>query len=148
MTDRIALVTEIQKRWKVTLARKHPLMVLLVAVGMHLQLSALIHAQGNPEQRAWDAIAPYFEPPAEHRGELGTYRSPLLMEDGTPVQNAEQWKVRREEIRTAWEAKLGTWPDFLKKPKVEILESIRRENFEQRKIRFEWVPGQTTTDTC
>ena len=47
----------------------------------------------------WKSLAPYFDPPAEYSGKLGSYRSPLLFDDGTPVRNAEDWQRRRFSVK-------------------------------------------------
>ncbi|MCA9068857.1 MAG: dienelactone hydrolase family protein, partial [Planctomycetaceae bacterium] len=40
---------------------------------------------------------------------------------------------------------LGEWPPLIKTPEVEVLETTRRENFTQQKIRFQWTPKEKTT---
>ena len=40
---------------------------------------------------------------------------------------------------------MGAWPALITEPKVEILETTRRENFQQFKIRFLWTPNEFTT---
>ena len=40
---------------------------------------------------------------------------------------------------------LGSWPELMVKPKVEVLETKRRENFRQLKVRFKWTPVESTT---
>jgi len=40
---------------------------------------------------------------------------------------------------------LGQWPPLITDPQVEILESLRRENFTQHKIRFAWTDREKTT---
>ncbi len=82
-------------------------------------------------------------PPPEWAGKLGDHRSPLLFKDGRQVSNAALWQERRAEILTDWQAIMGTWPPVLEHPKLEILETTKRENFTQQKVRFEIAPGQT-----
>ncbi len=93
----------------------------------------------------WPQIAGYFTPPKEWQGKLGDYRSPLLRADGTPVRTAEEWQQRREEILAQWHKLMGAWPPLITEPKVEILETTRRENFQQLRIRFRWTPKEFTT---
>jgi len=88
-------------------------------------------------------IAPLFEPPAEFAGKLGSYRSPLLFEDGTRVASEEDWKRRRAEIRAKWESVMGSWPALIEKPAVEFLASTTREGLAQHRVRVEIAPGQT-----
>ena len=93
----------------------------------------------------WQKIKPYFTPPEEWQGRLGNYRSPLVFNDGSKVKTPADWKRRRAEILAEWEGLLGKWPTLLTKPEVEILESNRRENFMQHKVRFLWTPNEKTT---
>ncbi len=99
-------------------------------------------ADGND---AWQRIAPYFTPPKEWQDKLGNYRSPLLRADGTLVRTPEQWRQRRAELLAEWQKFLGAWPPLITEPKVEVLETTRRENFQQLRIRFRWTPNEVTT---
>ena len=94
---------------------------------------------------SWNTIAPHFSPPAEWAGEMGEYRSPLLFSDGSPVETAADWNKRRAEILQQWQGLLGKWPALITDPKVEILETKRRENFQQLKVQFLWTPEERTT---
>jgi len=91
-----------------------------------------------------DTLKPYFSPPPAWKGKLGKYRSPLKFADGTQVKTAADWKRRRAEILTQWQTMLGKWPPLDTNPKVEILESKRRESFMQHRIRFAWTPQKKT----
>ena len=91
------------------------------------------------------AIDSYFTPPAEWRGKLGEYRSPLVFNDGSKVKTPADWGRRRLELREDWMRLLGAWPELIAEPKVEVLESKRRENFRQLKVRFKWTPVESTT---
>ncbi|MEX0820260.1 MAG: dienelactone hydrolase family protein, partial [Pirellulaceae bacterium] len=97
-------------------------------------------AQSNP----WDKIKPYFSPPKVWQGQFGDYKSPLELADGTKVQTPADWKRRRAEIVAQWEGLLGKWPPLITQPDVEILETTRRENFTQHRIRFHWTPNEKT----
>ncbi len=81
-------------------------------------------------------------PPAEFEGKMGSYRSPLLFDDGTRVTKAEDWPRRRAEILRYWHGVMGEWPPLLEKPELETLREERRENFTQRRVRLEVAPGQ------
>lgn len=94
---------------------------------------------------SWATIAPFFSPPAEFDGELGDYRSPLRFADGSMVETAEEWGNRRNEILDRWHGLMGKWPALITDPEVEILETERRESFEQLRIRFRWTPKEMTT---
>jgi len=94
---------------------------------------------------AWDTIKTYFSPPQPWRGKFGSYKSPLEFADGTKAQTPADWQRRREEIVNEWEDLLGKWPPLITEPEVEVLESTRRENFTQHRIRFNWTPNEKTT---
>ena len=112
---------------------------------IHVEASKVVRNKANNAQDARSLIAPHFAPPAELRGQFGNYRSPLQFNDGRMVTNAEQWPARRAEILKYWEEKIGKWPSLITEPKLEILETVRRENFQQLKVRFLWMPGELTT---
>ncbi|MFN9957345.1 MAG: hypothetical protein ACK55I_29930, partial [bacterium] len=64
--------------------------VLLLSVG-----SSPLWAQSPTELPP--ALARYFAPPPEFASDFGSYRSPLLFDDGTKVMTASSWALRREE---------------------------------------------------
>ena len=90
----------------------------------------------------WNRIAPHFTPPPEYAGKLGDYRSPLLFNDGSPVKTPADWQRRRREILDHWHGVMGAWPALIENPKVETVQSTRRENFTQHKVRVEIAKGQ------
>src|SRR5438105_7473900 len=90
--------------------------------------------------KGWKGISKYFSAPKEYAEQYGAYRSPLVFEDGTVVKTAEDWQRRRKEILRYWHREMGEWPAAIEKPKIEILESGRRENFTQQKVRLEIAP--------
>jgi hypothetical protein len=85
------------------------------------------------------------QPPPEFENDPGSYRSPLLFNDGTRVTDPSQWPKRRVEIFQTWTKLLGEWPKLITDPEVEILESKERENFTQHRVRFLWTPEEKTT---
>jgi hypothetical protein len=97
----------------------------------------------SPE--AWDTLRPWTGPPREWQGEFGHYRSVLTFADGTPVHTSTEWQRRRAELLTEWHTLLGAWPPLLTDPQVELLETTRRENFLQHRVRFRWLPEEHTT---
>lgn len=102
-----------------------------------LLLSGLLVSAEDP--------SPLTTPPAELAGDPGPYHSPLLFEDGSRVAGAEDWPKRRAEILKTWTDLLGAWPEVITDPEVEILETTRREDFTQHRVRFLWTPGELTT---
>lgn len=92
------------------------------------------------------SLAPAFRPPSAFAADLGSYRSPLKFDDGTPVRTAADWQKRREQIRSAWHGLMGAWPPMIEHPKLEIVSTERRENFTQQRIRIETAPGRMVDD--
>jgi hypothetical protein len=113
---------------------------LLVAVLALAASSRAAHGAEPPGEDAWKRIAPFFKPPAELAGDLGTYRSPLVLDDGRPVRTAADWQQRRGEILRFWHKTLGAWPSLIEKPTVEVVETKPREGFIQKKVRVEIAP--------
>ncbi|HJN11376.1 MAG TPA: dienelactone hydrolase family protein [Pirellulaceae bacterium] len=109
-----------------------------------LSLVTPLCAEETPAD-AWQRIAPHFSPPKQFADEFGDYRSPLRFADGRPVRSADDWKERRAELLKEWLDLLGHWPPLITEPKVDVLESTRRENFQQLRIRFKWTPNELTT---
>jgi hypothetical protein len=105
--------------------------------------SGSVLAAETPAGDVWEKIAPFFKPPAEYANDFGTYRSPLVLADGRPVKTAEDWQRRREEIRKFWFDSIGHWPPLIDKPAMETLETARRENFTQKKVRLPVAPEKT-----
>lgn len=91
----------------------------------------------------WFLIASAFQPPPEFAGQLGSYRSPLVFQDGSTVKTAADWARRRSEILKAWHGLMGGWPPVIEKPRTEFLSQSRRETFTQHRIRIEIASGQT-----
>jgi dienelactone hydrolase len=102
-------------------------------------------ADNRARREAWERLAPFFSPPACWQNEYGDYRSPLLLDDGSEVRTADEWNRRREELLQQWHELLGPWPPLITRPEVEVLQSKRRENFQQLRIRFLWTPRESTT---
>src|SRR5437667_319781 len=94
-------------------------------------------ARADEASEQWKKIEPCFSPPPEHAGKPGDYRSPLLFDDGSPVKTPADWQRRRAEILNHWHKVMGPWPPLIERPKVETLESHRRENFTQHKVGVE-----------
>lgn len=96
-------------------------------------------------ETVWEQIASNFQPPAEYSHDFGDFRSPLKFADGHMAKTPEEWTARRAEILATWQGLLGQWPALIEKPQVEILETSRRENFTQHRVRFQWTPAEKTT---
>lgn len=118
---------------------------LLVAPLLMLGLAVPASAEDRPAE-AWTKLEKYFAPPAEFRGDLGNYRSPLEFKDGTRVKSAEDWAKRRQEILDQWHQWMGPWPALLTKPRIQILQTERRESFTQHRVQVEIYPGDKFTE--
>ncbi|MBW7992568.1 MAG: prolyl oligopeptidase family serine peptidase [Planctomycetes bacterium] len=99
------------------------------------------HINNTPRQ-----IAPFFSPPPELVKDFGKYRSPLRFYNGTPVKTQDHWHKRRNEILKTWHGIMGHWPPMIENPKIDYLETKRRENFTQHRLRLEIAPKQQTVD--
>ncbi len=113
-----------------------------VAAGSILPLGAASAAERDERRDAlWRSLAPFFQPPAELAGDLGDYRSPMLMDDGRAVRTPQEWAARRQEILQFWLKAIGPWPALIDRPQMEVLESEAREDLVQKKVRFPAAPG-------
>ncbi|MDB5264248.1 MAG: Dienelactone hydrolase [Adhaeribacter sp.] len=121
-----------------------------VTLKNQLERSCNLMGKGNgkPESPArlaiWNKIFPYFSAPEPLRDDYGKFRSPLTFYNGEEVKTPQDWQKHRQEILARWNGLMGKWPPFIKNQKFEILETIRRENFTQHRIRFNWTPGEKT----
>ena len=119
----------------------------IAVLGIWMIAIAMLPAGRTPAQDAsdraaevWKKIAPAFQPPKEFAGDFGAYKSPLVLDDGRPVKTANDWLRRREELLRYWHQALGPWPPLIDKPPVEVLETRRRDDFTQKKVRIEGAP--------
>lgn len=85
-----------------------------------------------------------FAPPAKYAGLYGEFRSPLKFDNNDEVKTSADWGRRREEILKNWHARMGAWPPLIAGQRLEYLESVRRENFTQHHVRFNWTPDEKT----
>jgi beta-glucanase (GH16 family) len=102
--------------------------------------------QKQPQGGAAKLDASFFKPPAEFAGDFGSYKSPLIFDDGTVVKTPADWQRRRREILKTWTGLMGAWPPLVKEPKIEYLATKHRENFTQHKVRVEIAPDGQTVD--
>jgi len=83
-----------------------------------------------------------FTPPPEFAKQLGTYRSPLIFNNGLRVGAASEWPDRRKEILKFWHDAMTQWPELMARPHFEILRSESRESFRQHRVKIELAPGR------
>ena len=88
----------------------------------------------------WSFLAPHSSPPSSLKLDPSPWRSPLLFEDGSPVQTPTDWPKRRSEILSTWHSLMGQWPPIITDPKPEILRSEPQPGFRRDRIRFQWTP--------
>lgn len=88
----------------------------------------------------------FFEPPTEFRNDLGSFRSPLMFEDGKRVENPRDWRKRREEILGTWQKIMGPWPELVSNPKAEVVQSVMREKIQQQQLRLQIALGEEWMD--
>lgn len=105
--------------------------------------SVILLAAGAVSFSTAGAVEIPTAPPVEFAGQLGSFRSPLLFDDGSKVTSAAAWSKRRAEILETWHRIMGAWPPLVEAPKLEKLEVTRRENFTQHKVRLQIAPEQT-----
>jgi hypothetical protein len=91
-----------------------------------------------------EGLHAFFGPPPAYAEDFGDYRSPLQFEDGSRVKTPADWARRRREILASWRERLGYWPPLIAKPKVERLETVRRDSLTQHKVSVEIAPGGQT----
>lgn len=96
-------------------------------------------AESDSSER-WRQIAPLFSPPPQLANDFGSYRSPLLFQDGRRVATPSEWQQRRQEILAQWTELMGAWPPLIEKPRIEYIAEEKREHFLQHRIRLEIAP--------
>ena len=96
------------------------------------------------KKSAWDRISSHFAPPEGYRDSAGKYDSLLKFSDGRPVNTAEDWRARRQEILKTWQTLLGAWPPLLENPMLKVLEKESVESFTRYKVEIDIAPGRTT----
>lgn len=109
-----------------------------------LSVAVLSNAVAHGGEEVPGSIAQVFRAPEAFKDDFGTYKSPLIFNDGRRVGNAAEWNERREEIRKTWNAIMGPPPPLIERPKFEVLTTERRESFTQNRVRVEIAEGKTT----
>lgn len=84
----------------------------------------------------------YFNPPDEWKNKWGTFRSPLLFDNGAIVANAAQWPQRRQEILRYWHGVMGEWPPLLMEPPFTVLREERGDGFSRLRLSLSLAAGQ------
>ncbi len=79
--------------------------------------------EGQPASELPPSIAGAFRPPPGFEGDLGSYKSPLVFDDGRPVRDAAAWRQRRQEILASWHGIMDDWPRVSLGPRSRSWES-------------------------
>jgi hypothetical protein len=108
-----------------------PTRLLLIALLIHSSLHAT-----DP----WLLLAPHASPPPDFKPDPSPWRSPLLFEDGSPVQTSTDWPRRRAEILSTWNSLMGQWPPIITNPQPETLRTEQLPGYRRDRIRFQWTP--------
>lgn len=88
-------------------------------------------------------ISPFFHPPAALEEQFGNYRSLLRFANGHLVKDPQDWLARRTEIHDSWQKILGSWPELLERPQLELLNETQRDGLIQRHVRVQIAPHQS-----
>jgi len=100
-------------------------LLFLAGVAQAAETASATSASRGTRESSWSIIAPFFQPPAEFAGQLGSFRSPLLFNDGSRVKTSADWLKKREEIAREWKELMGPWPAIIERPKIETLSVVR-----------------------
>jgi hypothetical protein len=101
--------------------------------------------ENSNSKEIWKKIGSNFSPPYEFNNDYGDFRSPLKFYDGSLVSTPDDWQRRRQEILQKWNKMMGVWPAFIENQTPEIVEdSVLEDGIKQYKIKFFWMPNQTT----
>lgn len=95
-------------------------------------------------EKIWSEISMYFTPPAEFKGKLGDYRSPLKFYNGKDVSSKADWSMRRKEILDRWSELMGQWPALLKEQSLKLVDSVQKDGYMQYTVKFNWLPNEET----
>ncbi len=91
-------------------------------------------------------LAAYFQPTLKYWGDLGKFPSPLVFDDGAKVETADQWAKRRAEIAAKWHGAMGKWPPLIESPRVDVVQTTKRENVTQHQVKVEIGVGRQMVD--
>ncbi len=89
-------------------------------------------------------LARFFSPPQSLSNDHNSYKSLLVFDDRRPVRTPDEWRGRRAEILKTWHEEMGPWPKPIEGPEFEMVESVSREGFAQRKVRLRVAPDRVT----
>lgn len=117
------------------------ILFLLICFYLDIQIA---YNQEDADNSTWSKLSPFFSTPTEYKDNPGNYRSPLKFYNGKEVRNPAEWIKRREEILSTWHGMMGKWPPYIEHQKPEIIDKVTIENYTRYKIKYNWLPDQTT----
>ena len=91
-----------------------------------------------------EGLRPYFRIPERWVDDRGDYQSPLIFADGSLAKTPADWQRRRAEILDQWHGEMGRWPAPIDDPRLEVVGRTRRDGYEERSIRLQWAPHEST----
>jgi dienelactone hydrolase len=97
-------------------------------------------------QKPPSELAEFCTPPEKYRSDIGTFKSPLVFENGERVRSAADWKRRRQEILSTWHSIMGLWPALIESPRVKVVGTTKRENITQQQVQIEIGLGAEMVD--
>lgn len=83
------------------------------------------------------SLVGFFRPPEENQNDFGDFRSPLLAADVSPIDSADRWTQRREQLRREWHELLGPWPPLVAAPKAVIESTAEHDGLILSKVRID-----------
>lgn len=81
-------------------------------------------------------LAQLFEPPPAYQNEFGSYRSPLLDENGATIRDVDNWWRQNHELRREWTDLLGDLPSRMRLPEHETVAIEKLGNLTRTKVRI------------
>ena len=120
---------------------------IIAYVGISLLVGLIVGCRNGENLRTIELKARlhlYSVPPDQYRNKYGTYRSPLLFQNGDSVRNATDWKRRRHEIREYWMSVIGQWPPIMKRQELEFLDTTVCNGYLRYRVGFKWTPEERT----
>ncbi len=133
-------------RLRITIYHHLPLLMNLLPFFVIIWSVAMAAESPIDRDALWLRLEKYFHPPAEFAGQLGPYRSPLRLADGTSVRTPEEWPRRRAEILAMWHRRLGAWPPLIERPEVKRLETVERQGYTRQHVQVQVSPEGYVSD--
>lgn len=107
-------------------------------------LSRVEKVEAHRDREAWNRIERFFKVPGEYADSFGSYQNLLFDSYGRDVTSAEEWKLKRDTLKSWWLSKMGVWPEIIRGNKMKRLDSIAFDGFTCYTVEFLWLPGEMT----